>query len=211
MNKSISHCITPTENATWIHTCNENLLLALIPGDDKSGEVETTLFAAFEQALILFAKINNTLNISEINPFVGGLYLVNNTNMASAMSTIDGMAQTSVNNTTKTYDGTPSEVNIQFFQDVLSLDEELKYLKYYLLNYMKIIQGTAKQTIATTIGILTCVVGYNSLTQETATTFTYVTATTTTKEKFEELNCESSDLDEYTYEFDIVKFNYSPN
>lgn len=212
MNKSIPYCITPALDQAWLHTCNENLLLALLP-KDADNKVETALLEAFKNALALFVDIRVALKKTyNTTPFVGGLYLVDGPEMQRAMSTINGMGETSAYSNTKLYCGTPSAVNLQFFEDVLGIsNDKLKYMESNLLRYMKIIQADAKVTTAKTIGLLTCVVGYVDITGTTVTTFTYVTATTTTKDQFEEIDCESGELDKFNYEYNIVKFNYSPS
>lgn len=211
MNKSIPYCITPTPDGAWLHTCNENLLLASLP-KNADNKTETALWEAFKNALALFVDIRAALKKTcSTPPFVGGLYLVDGTEMQNAMITINGMGETAAYPSTKSYSGTPSAVNLQFFEDVLGIsNDKLKYLESNLLRYMRIIQADAKQATAKTIGILTCVVGYVELTGTTVTTFTYVTATTTTKDQFDKIDCECDDLDKFNYEFNIVKFNYSP-
>ncbi|WP_264530294.1 hypothetical protein [Flavobacterium sp. N502540] len=211
MNKSIPYCITPTLDQAWLHTCNENLLLALLPkGTDN--KIETILLEAFKNALVVFVDIRAALKKTcHTTPFVGGLYLVDGPEMQRAMNTINGMGETSAYSSTKSYSGTPSAVNLQFFSDVLGISsDQLKYLESNLLRYMKIIQEDAKRATAETIGILTCVVGYVELTETTVTTFTYVTATTTTKDQFDKIDCECNDLEKFDYEYNVVKFNYSP-
>ncbi|WP_202702291.1 hypothetical protein [Flavobacterium sp. UGB4466] len=211
MNKSIPYCITPTPDGAWLHTCNENLLLASLP-KDTDNKTETILLEAFKNSLALFVDIRAALKKTcHTTPFVGGLYLVDGTEMQNAMITINGMGETSAYSSTKSYSGTPSAVNLQFFEDVLGIsNDKLKYLESNLLRYMKIIQEDAKRATAETIGILTCVVGYVELTGTTVTTFTYVTVTTTTKDQFDKIDCECNDLDKFNYEFNIIKFNYSP-
>jgi hypothetical protein len=45
--------------------------------------------------------------------------------------------------------------------------------------------------------------------EKAVTTFTYVTITSETKEKFTQINCDKNHINRYDYKFNVVKFNYS--
>ncbi|MEL6117167.1 hypothetical protein P0Y67_18315 [Photobacterium sp. SP02] len=206
MNTSIAHCVTPANGGVWLHSCFENLLLAFLP-EGTSPDNESAVFSAFEQAQRLFSEIQQTLGKTN---YLGGAYLVSGPEMVRAMNTIKGMGQTSSQNKTPSYSGSPASVNLQFFQDVLQEPgPKLEYLKTYLLREMRTVQGYVKQSETEHIGILMCVVGLNALIGKTVTTFTYVTATAPMIEKFEAIDCESECLSEFQCAFDMVTFNYS--
>lgn len=210
MIKDIPHCSTPTKNGTWLHTCNEDLLLSSVSSEltDKERKI---LLKAFQQALTVFTNIKNTINTTSKKPkFTQGLYFINEEEMAKIMNSIEGMGQTAALNLIKTYAGAPDSINVSFFNDILSLSrQKLECLKSYLFRYMRIIQCLSKQSKAETIGILTCVIGYESIIEKAVTTFTYVTITAETKEKFTKINCDDTDISRSNYKFNVVKFNYS--
>jgi hypothetical protein len=215
MIKSIPYCIKPAQGAAWLHTCNEKLLLAFIP-NGADDDVDKKLFAAFEHALALFTEIREELKKDsskapyQDDAFVEGLYLVDVAAMTKAMSTIEGMSQTATGTITPTYGGSPAAVTLKFMETVLGDSSgNLDYLQAYLLKYMTTIQWHARNSTADTIGILTGFVAYNGLLEKTATTFTYVTATTATKERFESIDCTSANLERYTYTLSTVTFEYS--
>ena len=208
MIKSIAHCVTPAGKSTWLHTCNENLVLGLIPeGADQ--KVEDALFSAFERAITLIGEIKGAL---KKNSFVGGLYLVGCDEMTKAIGTISGIGETSTGTSIFSGKGMPSAVNLAFFQRVLGdSNQKLQFLESYLQRYMFDIQSCAKDCrAAEIIGILAVVIGYESLTGTTGTTFTYVTATGKTKTEFEGINCLNGEIEEFSFQYEFCKYNYSP-
>ncbi|WP_298512234.1 hypothetical protein [uncultured Kordia sp.] len=210
MTKNIPHCSTPTKNGVWLHTCSEDFLLSSISNELTEKE-RKIIISAFQNALTVFTNIKKTIHTIPKKPcFIQGLYFLNEEEMAKVLNSIKGMEQTASFNPIKAYAGAPDVMNLHFFYDILGISmNKLAYLKSYLFRYMRVIQCLSKQSERDTFGILTCIVGYDSMVEKAVTTFTYITVTGATKEKFIKINCDHDCIDESDYSFNVVKFNYS--
>ncbi|MEZ8320978.1 MULTISPECIES: hypothetical protein [Vibrio] len=203
MITSIAHCVTPTNNAVWLNTNNNNLVLSLV----QTG-TEDKVLPAFGHANSLIDQVRNNLVSEKL--YDEGLFLLSLSDMTKQLMVIDGMSLTSSSNQIKPFQGTPSEINLDFFEFVLICkSDELKYINPFLMRYMRNLQLIAKEYDLSSAGFLLGYIEYNSLIKKVQTNFTYISITDPTMEAFKKINCQSDKpLNNYPYQFDVGRFSY---
>lgn len=203
------YIVTMTDAGQWMHAPGTDFLFAYLE-NDWAPDVKTQVTNAFTAALGMSSTIKKAVLDTAGQKVVNGLYLLDQSSMTTAMNSIDGMGETSVDSNHQSGQGTALEINQEFFTSILAgLTGDVAPLMTYLTQEMGNVQAQTKQegvtdNFGTVIGLISVMPILNVVT----TTFQYAFSSTATSEWFVKVNCGSVEYYSYDYSYTVVNYNY---
>jgi hypothetical protein len=178
--------------------------------EDWSDKVKADVGVAFQNALAMSSIIKQAVQDTSGQDVVNGLYVLNQGAMTKAMNSIPGMGLTSATQNRQTGEGTPSDINMQFFQNILAgLGGDVSPMRTYLDEKMNSVQEQAKKTsINTDFGTVIGLVSLMPVLNIPVTSFVYAYTGQETKTWFENTRCSTTKKEAYDYRYTVANYNY---
>ena len=110
---SNTYLVTVTEDGDWLHPAGSDFLFAFI---DKSlpDDVKLSMREAYKEALQLPNLIKAQVKATASQDVVNGLYLLDQPAMTKAMNNVSGMAETAVDQQSKSGKDVSVGINAEF-------------------------------------------------------------------------------------------------
>jgi hypothetical protein len=192
-----------------MHAPGSDFLFAYLD-DSWSLQLKDAVAKAFETGLGMSSTIKQAVLDTSGQDVVNGLYLLNQADMTTAMNSIKGMGETSVDNKSESGQGTAVTINGQFFAAILAgLSGDVEPLLEYLTEAMGDVQAQTKQsTVTENFGTVIGLISVMPELEVVVSSFQYVYSTTATSEWFVKVNCGSVEHYSYNYSYTVVNYNY---
>jgi hypothetical protein len=205
-----SYYVTLTDTGKWLHAPGSDFLFAYLE-NNWPPDVLKSVTTAFETALGMSSVIKVAVKETSGQDVVNGLYLLDQAAMTKAMNSIDGMGQTSVDQSGESGSGTAVSINQEFFAAILGgLGGDVEPLMTYLTAEMGDVQAQTKEsTVTDQFGTLVGLISVMPVLNVSVTSFQYVYSSSSTSEWFVSVNCGSTEHYSYDYKYTVVEYNYS--
>jgi uncharacterized coiled-coil protein SlyX len=203
-----TYVVTLTDSGQWLHAPGSDFVFAYVD-NSWSQAMKDAVGEAFHTALGMSSQIKQAVKTTSGQDVVKGLYLLDQTAMTAAMNSIQGMGQTSVDQESKSGQGTALDINKEFFTAILAgLSGDVDPLMSYLTEKMHDLQAQVQNsTVTENFGT---VFGLISVTPElgvVVTSFQYVFSSAETSDWF--VNVISGSVKNYSYDYSYTVVNYN--
>ncbi len=206
-----SYNVTLTDDGKWLHAPGSDFLFAYLE-TGWPADVTAAVTKEFEKALTMSSLIKAAVKNTSGQDVVNGLYLLDQAAMTEAITSIDGMGQTTVNQNTQQGSGTAVSINGEFFAAILGgLGGDVAPLLTYLTTEMGDVQAQTKHsTVKESFGTVIGMVSVMPILNVPVTTFQYVYSTSEVSTWFVSVNCGSVEHQSYDFSYTVVEYNYQP-
>ena len=207
----VTYMVTATDSGQWLHALGTDFLFAYIE-DSWSETLKDAVSEAFVTAMQMSNVIKKAVLDTSGQNVVNGLYLQDQAAMSTAMNSIPGMGETSVDHNEESGDGTAASINAQFFAAVLAgLSGDVAPILDYLNQEMANMQAETRKSkvtddFGTVIGLISVMPELNVV----VTTFQYAFSSAETAEWYTSVTCGSVEHYSYDYQYTVVNYNYDP-
>lgn len=194
----------------WIHAPGSNFTFAYLY-DSWSDSLKSKVGEAFLSALSMSDKIKEAVKNTSGQEAVEGLYILDQEGMTKAMNSIPGMGMTDATNDNLSGNGTASDVNKLFFQNILAgLGGDVTPMMDYLNQKMNDIQTQAKKSdINTDFGTVIGLVSVMPILNIPVISFVYAYMDKNEKTWFEHYNCKDHKKESFDIKYAVVSYNYN--
>jgi hypothetical protein len=204
-----TYLVTQTDDGDWLHPAGSDFLFAFI---DKSwpDDVKLSVRGAFTQALQMPNMIKAEVKATSGQEVLNGLYLLNQKAMTEAMNNVEGMAETTVDQQSKSGREVTATINAEFFAAVLAgMSGDIAPLMDYLTKSMGDLQAQVRDsTVTADFGTVIGTVSVEPELGVPTIVFRYVFSDTKTSDWFVSVPCGSAEKHEYNYSFTVVDYLY---
>lgn len=209
--RPVTYMVTMTDSGQWLHAPGSDFLFAYIE-DSWSQTLKDAVSQAFVDALQMSNVIKKAVLDTSGQEVVNGLYLLDQSAMTTAMNSIPGMGETSVDQHEESGDGTAVSINAQFFAAILAgLGGDVAPILGYLNQEMATVQAqTAKSTVTSDFGTVIGLVSVMPVLDVVVTAFQYAYSAAETANWFTSVTCGTEKHYSYDYKFTVVNYNYDP-
>ena len=204
-----TYYVTMTDNGKWLHAPGSDFLFAYLDASWPENVI-AAVTAAFESALTMSSSIKAAVKQTSGQDVVNGLYLLDQPAMTTAMNTIDGMGETSVNQFSEEGSGTAVSITGDFFAAILGgLSGDVAPMLTYLTTEMGDVQAQVKKnTVTENFGTVIGLISVMPVLNIPVTSFQYVYSTSEVSKWFVKVNCGSVEHESYDYGYTVVNYNY---
>lgn len=208
----VSEIVTRTDSGTW-HNLEGSDFLFYFEQDVWTDDLKKLAHDAFDKAKHLPNLIKNAVANVTGQQVAQGVYLADTKDMATALNSIDGLAETGVDTTSDSGNRDATDITTRFFGNLLSgLDGDVTKISGYLTKAMDDFRLQLENSeVGEFFGTIIGFVSADADIMETATTLKYVYATKTEKSWIVSSSCSSHTEFSYGYEFGNLVYDYDPN
>jgi hypothetical protein len=207
----ISEIVTKTDSGTW-HSLEGSDFVFYFEQDVWTDDLKKLMHDAYDKAKHLPNLVKNAVANVTGQQVVQGVYLADVKDMATALNSINGLAETEFDSTSDSGTRDATEITLRFFGNVLSgLGGDVTLISAYLTKAMDDFRvQLEKSDVGEAFGSIICFVSADADIMETATTLKYVHAAKTEKSWIVNSSCSSHTEYSYGYDFGNLVYDYDP-